>query len=57
MKDLHNNETYLVVVGGGNEGNVYGLGALRKRFTPTCAHSSTNQAPMVHQIEEMSETI
>ena len=26
-------------------------------FTLTCAHSSTNQTPMVHQIEEMCETI
>ena len=37
---------------------MYGLGALSKRFTPsTFAHSSTSQALMVHEIEEMRETI
>ena len=37
---------------------MYGLGALNKRFTiSTSAYSSTSQTPVVHQIEEMCETI
>ena len=37
---------------------MYGLGALSKRFTTSIgAYSSTNQTPIVHQIEEMRETI
>jgi len=36
---------------------VYGLDTLsKKNFSSTGAHSSTSQAPVVHQIEEMSET-
>jgi len=55
---IDDNELYLVVVRGGNKGNVYGLGALSKRFTmSTCVDSITSQASMVHQTEEMHETI
>ena len=37
---------------------MYGLGALSKRFTTSIgAYSSTSQTPIVHQIEEMCETI
>jgi len=57
ITSIDDNEIYSVVFGGGNKGNVYGLGVLSKNFTPTCAHSSTSQAPMVHQIQEMRETI
>ena len=59
VASIDDNEIYFIVAGGGNKkGNVYGLGALSKRFTTsTSAYSSTSQTPVVHQIEEMHETI
>jgi len=40
------------------KGNVYGLGILSKRFNSSIStYSSTSQALVVHQIEEMHETI
>jgi len=56
---LYDIEIYFVVVRGGNKkDNVYRLDALRKRFnTSTGVHSTTSQAPLVHQIEKICETI
>jgi len=50
---------YFNVIGGGNKkGNVYGLGALSKRFTSSTSVDSTTSKPLVvNQIEEMRETI
>ena len=59
VASIDDNEIYIDVVGGGNKkGNVYRLGVLSKRFnSSTSAHFATRQAPIVHQIEEMRETI
>jgi len=59
VPSIEDNEIYFSVVGGeSKKGNVYGLGTLSKKFYSSAgAHSSTSQAPVVHQIEEMSETI
>jgi len=59
VASIDDNEIYIYVVGGGNKkGNVYGLGVLSKRFnSSTSAHSTTSQALVVHQIEEMREII
>ena len=59
IASIDDNETYFYVVGGGNKKeNVYGLGVLSKRFTfSKSVDSITNQPLVVHQIEEMRETI
>jgi len=59
VASIDDNEIYFTIAGGGNKkGNVYGLGALSKRFTTSIgAYSSTTQTPIVHEIEEMCETI
>ncbi|XP_068466454.1 uncharacterized protein [Phaseolus vulgaris] len=59
VASIDDNEIYIDVVGAGNKkGNVYGIGVLSKRFnSSTIAHSTTSQAPIVHQIEEMREII
>jgi len=59
IASIDDNEIYIDVVGGGNKkGNVYGLGILSKRFNSSrSAHSTTSQAPIIHQIEEMHEII
>jgi len=59
VASIDDNEIYFTVAGGANKkGNVYGLGALSKRFTTsTCAYSNTSQTPVDHGIEEMRETI
>ena len=59
VPSIDDNEIYFSGVGGeSKKGNVYGLGTLSKKFhSYVGAHSSTSQAPVVHQIEEMRETI
>jgi len=59
VPSIDDNEIYFSVVGGeSKKGNVYGLGTLSKKFYSSAgAHSYTSQAPVVHQIEEMRETI
>jgi len=59
ISSIDDNEIYFYVVGGGNKKeNVYGLGVLSKRFTSfKSVDSTTNQPLLVHQIEEMRETI
>jgi len=59
VASIDDNEIYIYVVGGGNKkGNVYGLVVSSKTFnSSTSAHSATSEAPVVHQIGEMHETI
>ena len=56
---VDDNQIYISVVGGENKkGNVYGLGTLSKKFTTTSgSQSSITQTPVLHQIEQMRETI
>jgi len=59
VPSIDDNEIYFSVVGGeSKKGYVYGLGTLRKKFYSSAgAPSSTSQAPVIHQMEEMCETI
>ena len=59
IASIDGNEIYFYVVGGGKKKeNVYGLGVLSKRFTSSnSVDSTTNQPLLIHQIEEMRETI
>jgi len=59
ITSIDDNEIYSYVGGGGNKKeNVYGLGVLSKRFTSfKSVNSTTNQPLLVHQLENMRETI